>query len=117
VEREPVEGSDENFGIRSTILLDRQGFRRGAVAPSDGDALILDYNRYQPWYSPWRTMTDEIRVVRLSSPSPSSFLGVAPGDGEGSDGTVLLGWGCMKWSGGILNASPFCLYRTSSSPP
>jgi hypothetical protein len=56
-------------------------------------------------------MTDEIRVVRVSS--HPSFLGAAaPGDGMG---TVLLGWGCMRWSGGILNASPFCLYRTDSS--
>jgi hypothetical protein len=62
-------------------------------------ALILTYRRHQPWYSPWRTMTDELRLLRTSPSSP----------------TVLLGWGCMAWSGGTLNASPFCLYRKDAS--
>jgi hypothetical protein len=58
-------------------------------------------------------MTDELRVVRLAS-RPSCLGTAAPGDG-GEMGTVLLGWGYMQWSGGILNASPFCLYRAGSS--
>jgi hypothetical protein len=62
-------------------------------------ALVLTYRRHQPWYSPWRTMTDELRLLRTSPSGP----------------TVLLGWGCMAWSGGILNASPFCLYRKDAS--
>jgi hypothetical protein len=67
----------------------------GDSGSRDELALILTYRRLQPWYSPWRTMTDELRLLRTSPSGP----------------TVLLGWGCMAWSEGILNASPFCLYR------
>jgi hypothetical protein len=71
----------------------------GDSGSRDELALILTYRRHQPWYSPWRTMTDELRLLRTSPSGP----------------TVLLGWGCMAWSGGILNASPFCLYRKDAS--
>jgi len=42
-------------------------------------------------------MRDEMRVLRLDL----------------ADGDVMIGAGCMAWSGGMLNASPFCAYRKS----
>ena len=66
-----------------------------------GDALVLTYANHQNRLSPWHSMRDEIRVLPMT--------------GRRGDG-VLLGLGCMKWSGayvrdGMLNSAPFCLYR------
>mmetsp|Transcript_317 Transcript_317/g.631 ORF Transcript_317/g.631 Transcript_317/m.631 type:complete len:248 (-) Transcript_317:448-1191(-) len=63
-------------------------------------SLNLLYADHQSRLSLWHTMRDEIRVLRLS----------------GNKGSVLLGLGCMKWSGaywrgGMMNSSPFCLWR------
>jgi hypothetical protein len=87
-----------------------------------GPAVVLDYARVaqalqlqprsafnRPWWSPWKYMVDEIRVV------PCNASGTAWNrtlmDDPSNDWDVLLGWGAMGWSGGRLNASPFCLYR------
>lgn len=43
----------------------------------------------------WNTMKDEIRVV------------------PGTNNTILIGLGSLQWSGGMINAAPFCLYRTT----
>jgi len=71
------------------------------LGADSGQALILEYKNYQQnrLWSPWKSMVDEIRIV------PSTF--------SNSDDCelLLLGWGSMGWSGGKLNASPFCLYR------
>jgi hypothetical protein len=56
---------------------------------------ILSYSQYQGPLSLWRTMTDEVR----------SLPGV----------NVLIGFGAMTWSGGMLNSAPFCLFPTESS--
>ena len=58
------------------------------------DAVRLDYSQYQLPWSLWKTMKDEIRVAAVLD-----------------DGEVWIGIGCMAWSGGFWNASPFCLYR------
>ena len=56
---------------------------------------ILNYSQYQGPLSLWRTMTDEVR----------SLPGV----------DVLIGFGAMTWSGGMLNSAPFCLFPAESS--
>ena len=69
------------------------------------ESLLLEYRDYQGALSPWRGMRDELRVLRLS-------------DGRrkrGGGGSVLIGMGCMDWSGafwrdGFMNCAPFCLY-------
>ena len=66
-------------------------------APSRLDSkgsLCLEYHKYQGRWSLWRTMRDELRVV----PAQQHY-------------DVLIGMGSMAWSGGMLNASPFCLWR------
>ena len=60
-------------------------------------SLVLRYNPFQSFFSLWRTMRDEMRVLRLDL----------------ADGEVMIRAGCMAWSGGMLNASPFCAYRKS----
>mmetsp|Transcript_30604 Transcript_30604/g.46964 ORF Transcript_30604/g.46964 Transcript_30604/m.46964 type:complete len:251 (+) Transcript_30604:151-903(+) len=62
---------------------------------SDKDAISVKYKNYQDIFSLWRTMGDEVKILRT----------------DFTDGEVLLGMGCMGWSGGFLNGSPFCLYR------
>jgi hypothetical protein len=66
-------------------------------------SIVLRYGPYQrnP-LSPWKTMRDEIRVVSATAGSD---------DGQHQQQILLLGMGCMAWSGGMLNCSPFCLYR------
>lgn len=53
----------------------------------------LKYAEYQSSLSPWKTMVDEVR-----------YLG---------DTGVMIGFGSMAWSGGMLNAAPFCLWRSN----
>jgi hypothetical protein len=68
-----------------------------AIASSSVDknssAVKLVYANFQPPWSLWKTMVDEVRLV------------------PASNGAVLLGLGSMAWSGGMLNSSPFCLWQ------
>jgi len=68
-------------------------------------SLLLAYHRFQGRLSPWRGMRDEVRVLQVQN-------GRRLGDG----GCILIGMGCMDWSGafwrnGFMNCAPFCLYR------
>lgn len=54
-------------------------------------SVVLDYSKYQFPLSLWHTMKDEVRCLPCG---------------------VLIGFGCMAWSGGMMNAAPFCLYPT-----
>lgn len=109
--------SNQLFGIRNGMKWNGKEFRQGGiginrflasgstnrehefdykiqsskVAPA-GNAVRLKYSKYQSLFSLWRTMSDEVRLI--------------PGDVE-----ILIGMGCMGWSGGFLNAAPFCLFR------
>jgi hypothetical protein len=56
-------------------------------------SILLKYSKYQLPISLWYTMTDEIRLL--------------PGTNN-----IFLGMGCMTWSGGTLNAAPFCLWKS-----
>jgi hypothetical protein len=62
----------------------------------------LRYSDYQNFLSPWYSMRDEVRLLEL--PSPVEF-------------EIMIGFGCMKWSGGFLNGAPFCLYREKEIVP
>lgn len=62
-----------------------------------GNGILLDYSRHQNMLSPWKTMKDEIRVLRRSDINGKNDI------------TILLGVGSMAWSGGFLNCQPFCL--------
>lgn len=89
---------DPKLKTRSTVILvteEDRPFQLG-LATSRLDqkkmSAILDYsNKENP--SIWSGMKDEIRVV------PST------------QGRILLGMGSVSWSGGKLNAAPFCLYK------
>jgi hypothetical protein len=61
---------------------------------SGTSSACVKYSNYQFPLSLWRTMRDEIRCL--------------PGD-------VLIGFGAMAWSGGMLNAAPFCLYPANGA--
>mmetsp|Transcript_10854 Transcript_10854/g.16603 ORF Transcript_10854/g.16603 Transcript_10854/m.16603 type:complete len:218 (+) Transcript_10854:3-656(+) len=67
----------------------------GPSGITDKYAALAQYASYQSFFSPWQTMVDELRVLKL----------------DYVDGEILICMGYMGWSGGILNASPFCLHR------
>jgi hypothetical protein len=77
-----------DYEVVSSSSLSAAGGGSAAAA-----AVVIRYGRHQPFFSLWRSMRDELRVL------------------PGSDGTILIGLGSMAWSGGPLNAAPFCLYR------
>lgn len=60
--------------------------------------VALNYEHSQSYCSLWKTMRDELRVVPIQD---NQFL--------------VLGLGYMAWSGGVWNASPFCLYPVDES--
>ncbi|KAL7576299.1 hypothetical protein ACA910_018122 [Epithemia clementina (nom. ined.)] len=68
-------------------------------ALTGSSCVALTYSPYHPGLSLWKSMRDELRLV----PLPSS-----------SNVQILIGLGYMAWSGGIRNASPFCLWRTKT---
>lgn len=77
------------------------------------NVIALDYTKSQSIMSPWRTMVDEIRILDVSQILRSSTADGRenPDLHQNQQYQILLGLGCMAWSGGMLNASPFCLYR------
>lgn len=88
----------EGFTIRKRHQFDY------SIAPSrladrgrPSSSVRLVYKRYQASpLSLWYTMVDEVRLVPMPRNSPCE---------------VLIGMGSMAWSGGMLNASPFLLWR------
>ncbi len=61
---------------------------------SGTSSVFLDYSKYQFPLSPWRTMKDEVRCLPCG---------------------VLIGFGSMAWSGGMMNSAPFCLYPAKAT--
>lgn len=59
-----------------------------------GDSMRLIYADYQQPFSLWKSMEDELRLLRSD---------------DGSE--ILLGMGSMAWSGGFMNCQPFCLVK------
>jgi hypothetical protein len=94
------DGADE-FGTRPTTAppttLETEHSFQYSIASSSVDknssAVKLVYAKFQSSWSLWKTMVDEVRLV------------------PASNGGVLLGLGSMAWSGGMLNSTPFCLWR------
>jgi hypothetical protein len=72
-------------------------------------SIKLDYSRHQGQLSLWKTMVDEVRVLKVPNSS-----------GETNDekfDLILIGAGSMLWSGGMYNCQPFCLYQAPSATP
>ena len=71
-------------------------FEESKIQPGT-QSILLKYSRYQKLpISLWYTMKDEIRVLPVDCEEEKIFLGM----------------GCMAWSGGMLNAAPFCLWKS-----
>lgn len=76
------------------------------IASSALDArpcLRLTYAPYQKLSSPWKTMVDELRIVEVFDDETKSTT------------PILLGMGSMAWSGGVWNAAPFLLRKTTKA--
>ncbi|EEC50300.1 predicted protein [Phaeodactylum tricornutum CCAP 1055/1] len=84
------------------ILLDNNGIIMPSSLVPNVTSVGLRYSDYQNFLSPWYSMRDEVRLLEL--PSPVEF-------------EIMIGFGCMKWSGGFLNGAPFCLYREKEIVP
>ena len=88
-----VDGNNEPLAVENEHHFDFK------ISPSErfkGKAVSLNYEKYQPMLSPWKSMKDEVRVLRRRSKRRSK---------EG----ILLGIGSMGWSGSFWNCTPFCL--------
>jgi hypothetical protein len=63
---------------------------------SSRKSIVLQYSNHQGPLSLWKTMSDELRIIRI----------------PGEDSILMIGFGSMAWSGGHWNASPFCLWKS-----
>jgi len=68
---------------------------------SSRKSIILQYSNHQGPLSLWKTMSDELRIIRI----------------PGEDSMLMIGFGSMAWSGGHWNASPFCLWKSDKGTP
>lgn len=93
-----ISSSSSSASLSGTIVEKRHEFdfeiQESKLAPGSRSVRLV-YNKYHRFLSPWHTMSDELRLV------------------SAAETDVLIGMGCMAWSGGMLNASPFCLWRAS----
>jgi len=112
--------------------------RRRRVDDDDGNndddskkSIMLNYSPYQGILSPWKTMVDELRVLRPPPPplntsksrkgkststSSTRNKGNNNNDDDDSDDDeddrgILLCVGSMAWSGGYWNGTPFLLVQ------
>lgn len=80
-------------------------------------SIILDYQRYQHFLSPWKTMKDEIRVLKptTSNNSPRKserkMKNMHHDIQHHQEPAIMIGFGSMGWSGGKWNCQPFCLIQ------
>ena len=87
-----------DFAHEPSRLLLSEGPDESALTGSS--CVALDYSGYHAKLSLWNSMRDEVRLV----PLPSSC-----------NIRLLIGLGCMGWSGGIRNCSPFCLWQDTTT--
>ncbi len=75
-------------------------------------SIRLNYSRHQGMFSLWKTMVDEVRLLKVPRVQVQA---VDKGGGEIEEkfDVILLGIGSMAWSGGMYNGQPFCLYQPS----
>ena len=98
-------GMNRFFGRRkdndanTRIIETEHGFeytiQQSKILPTGQESIQLKYSKYHLPISMFYTMMDELRLV--------------PGHDD-----VLIGMGCMGWSGGMLNCQPFCLWKADS---
>lgn len=101
--------SDKNMNSK-TILHQQHPFDYFiSESKLKGRGILLDYSRYQGILSPWKSMKDEVRILRRLRNVISEKDNCDNNDVE--EITILLGVGSMAWSGGFLNCQPFCLVR------
>lgn len=73
-------------------------------------SIILDYQRYQHFLSPWKTMKDEIRVLKPTTSNRRRNMKIMRRDIQ-EEPAIMIGFGSMGWSGGKWNCQPFCLIQ------
>jgi len=88
-----VDSSNEPLAVENEHHFD---FKISPSERFEGKAVSIIYEKYQPMLSPWKSMKDEVRILRRRSKRRSR---------EG----ILLGLGSMGWSGSFWNSAPFCL--------
>mmetsp|Transcript_11311 Transcript_11311/g.14891 ORF Transcript_11311/g.14891 Transcript_11311/m.14891 type:complete len:247 (+) Transcript_11311:25-765(+) len=90
---EEMQYHEFDFNLEESRLLPKD------VPPSaftGSSCIALDYTAHQPILSLWKSMRDEVRPVPL--PDSAGYQ-------------LMVGIGCMAWSGGLRNGTPFCLWR------
>ena len=80
---------DFDYSITDSVVDNKQ------ETTTSSSVVRLKYSNYHRTLSLWSTMADEVRFI------------------PAGDKQVLIGFGCMEWSGGMLNGAPFCLWRVN----
>ena len=82
-----------------------------SIAPSifGKSSIRLNYSSHQGLLSLWKTMVDEVRILKF--PRVDNNIE----ESKEQFDIILLGVGSMAWSGGMYNSQPFCLYQPSST--
>jgi hypothetical protein len=72
-----------------------------------GPCVSIRYSRFQRPFSLWKSMVDEVRIL----PTALKVDHQPSKNDKSVEYEALIGIGSMAWSGGVLNCSPFYLYR------
>ena len=97
-EKEEQVGINRFFSKTQSGKVETEHLFDYSISPSrfGGKSLVLKYENHQGMLSPWKSMVDEVRVLRPLSD-----------DGD----IVVIGMGSMAWSGSYFNSQPFCLIK------
>eukprot|EP01083_Nonionella_stella_P131573 399822_1 len=79
--------------------------RRNDNDDGNSKSIMLNYSPYQGILSPWKTMVDELRVLKPPS------LNTSKSKSRKDDRGILLCVGSMAWTGGYWNGTPFLLVQ------
>ena len=104
---------DSNEKNSSTSIRKTHNFAY-TIQPSifGGSSIQLKYSPYQGNLSLWKTMVDELRIIKV--PKGKIERSNQQNNGDNTD-YILLGMGSMAWSGGMYNCQPFCLHKSTIS--
>lgn len=110
--------SSSSSSEKTTTTIEMEHEFEYSIRPSylsdQTNVIGLDYTKSQSRISLWKSMVDEIRIVDVQA-LRTKVCGGCDGPQQPQEPDqqyqILLGLGSMAWSGGMLNASPFCLYR------
>jgi len=129
-----LNSNNSNLNSNSNSLLFHKhdfdySLQKSKFVNDETKSICLKYSKYQSsiFTSLWYTMTDELRYITLPITTTTTTTDTVALDNDNDNDNdterrrrsrrcinknILIGLGSMSWSGGILNCSPFVLWRT-----